>query len=318
MKDVAVLGPLNIDLLMVGEGPPNWEALPSWSGPADMEMTAAGSVGYFVADLAKLGNQVGVVSCLPADSLGNFILDSLRSNHVDVHHVRQVPDTVCAIGAYILLFGSRKRPLAYRMPSHDPWPLSFSDEERAYLLDARALHCGGYLHFESTWHGETIGLFKEAKARGLLTSVDSQFPLHAMAPPWLPGIEDLLPHVDLLLCDEDEARRMTAEDDLDRVASRLMAAGPETVVIKRGAEGSLVYTADRRIEQPAIRLGELVDSIGAGDAYDAAFVMGMLEGWPLERCAAFASVAAGFTVTGVGGSATMPTRKQVEERLQRL
>ncbi len=316
MKDVAVLGPLNIDLLMVGAGPPDWEALSTWAGPADMEMTAAGSVGYFVADLAKLGKQVGVVSCLSADSLGNFILDYLRSSRVDVNRVRQVPDTVCAIGAYILLFGSRKRPLAYRMPSHDPWPLAFSDEEQAYLLDARALHCGGYLHFESTWHGETIALFKEAKARGLFTSVDSQFPLHAMEPPWMPGFEDLLPYVDLLFCDQDEARAITAEDDLDAVAGLLLEAGPGTVVIKRGAEGSVITTADRRIDQPAIKLGELVDSIGAGDAFDAAFLMGILEGWPLERCATFASVAAGFTVTGVGGSATMPTREQVEAHMQ--
>lgn len=318
MKDVAVVGPLNIDLLLVGDGPPSWEAIPTWGGPADIDMTAAGSSGYFAADLAKLGAQVGVISCLPDDALGNFVLDVLRSSGVDVSCVRQVPDAVCGIAAYILLFGNRKRPLAYRMPSHDPWPLTFSDDEKAYLLDARALHCGGYLHFESTWHGETVRLYKEAKARGLFTSVDSQFPLHAMEPPWLPGFEDLLPHVDLLLCDEDEARSIAANDDLDAVAQILLRAGPTVVVIKQGADGSTVYTADGSVHQPAVKLGELVDSIGAGDAYDAAFLIGILEGWSLEKCARFASVVAGFTVTGTGGSQAMPTRQQVEEYLRKL
>jgi len=55
-----------------------------------------------------------------------------------------------------------------------------------------------------------------------------------------------------------------------------------------------------------------VDSIGAGDAFDAAFLLGLLEGWALERTALFAAVTAGFTVGGVGGAAAMPTRAQVE------
>jgi sugar/nucleoside kinase (ribokinase family) len=65
-------------------------------------------------------------------------------------------------------------------------------------------------------------------------------------------------------------------------------------------------------------LGEVVDTIGAGDAYGAAFLLGTLEGWPLERRALFASVAAGFTVIGVGGSQTFPERQRIEERVARL
>jgi 2-dehydro-3-deoxygluconokinase len=61
----------------------------------------------------------------------------------------------------------------------------------------------------------------------------------------------------------------------------------------------------------------LVDSIGAGDAFDAAFLLGLLEGWPLERTARFAAVTAGFTVGGVGGSSAMPTREQVKTYLDR-
>ena len=63
--------------------------------------------------------------------------------------MRLVPDTVGTVVAYVLLFGSRKRPLAYRVGTHDPWPLTFDAADRDYLLDARLLHCGGYLHFDS-------------------------------------------------------------------------------------------------------------------------------------------------------------------------
>lgn len=63
-RDVTVIGPLNIDLLIVGEGPKNWQEIPYWDGPADMEMTAAGSIGYNVSNLAKLGLDVMVSSCV--------------------------------------------------------------------------------------------------------------------------------------------------------------------------------------------------------------------------------------------------------------
>ena len=314
-RDISVIGPLNIDLLIVGEGPSDWTTLPTWDGPADMEMTAAGSVGYNVSDLARLGLDVMVSSCVPDDPLGAFIIDALQRDGVDTHGIRTIPDTLGGIGVYMLLFGSRKRPLTYRLPTHEPWPQSYTETETDDLLDARLLHNGGYLHFKSAWHGVTGELFREAKSRGLTTSMDPQFPLFAMEPPWLPPLEEVLPYVDILFCDETEARHITALETLEDCARKLLDAGPELVVIKQGGEGSTLYKSGWQHHQPAIRSGELVDSIGAGDAYDASFLLGILEGWPLETCALFASVAAGFTVTGVGGSNTFPTRAQIDTRL---
>lgn len=316
-RDVSTIGPLNIDLLIWGAGPPNWESIPSWDGPAEMKLTAAGSVGYTVNNMAKLGIDVLVTSCVPADPLGDFIISVLKSTGVNCEMVQQIPDTLTGIAAYMLLFGNRKRPLAYRMPTHQAWPQSFSPEEKDHFLDARLIHNGGYLHFTTVWHGFTRDLFKEARARGLMTTMDPQFPLFAMASPWMTALEDVLPYIQYLFCDEHEAHMLTKEPDLPRAASILLEAGPETVIIKQGADGSTVHRKDGKHHQEAIRLGELVDSIGAGDTYDAAFILGLLEGWPLEKCALFASIAAGFTVTGVGGTETMPTRAQVEAELVR-
>jgi len=312
MRDVSVIGPLNIDLLMTGDGPANWEAIPTWDGPASMEMTAAGSVGYTVRNLARLGLKAAVSSCVPDDALGAFIIDSLRRDGVDVTPVQTVPGSLGGIGVYMLLFGSRKRPLAYRLPTHPLWPQQLSADMVDDLLNARVLHNGGYLHFKEAWHGLLVDLFRAAKERGLMTTMDPQFPLFAMQPPWMPALRDMLVYVDILLCDEGEAMNITGQADLHDAARVIRDAGPQTVVIKQGAHGSTVYREDWQYHQSAIVLGDLVDSIGAGDAYDAGFILGALEGWPMERCALFASIAAGFTVTGVGGSQTMPTRDRIE------
>ena len=309
--DVSVVGPLNIDLLIVGEGPKDWSSLPTWDGPAQMEMVAAGSVGYLVSDLAKLGLRVRVSSCVPDDALGTFIVDALQRDGVDTRAVRLVPGTVCGIGVYMLLFGSRKRPLIYRLPTHEPWPQHSADLEEAGLLEARLLHNGGYLHFQSAWHGATVSLFRKARQRGLLTSMDSQFPLFTMAPPWMRAMEDILPYVAILFCDETEARHLTAEQDLETCARILLEAGPELVVIKQGAEGATVFGRGWAYHQKAISLGEVVDTIGAGDAFDAGFLYGTLQGWPIEERALFAAIAAGYTVTGVGGSKTFPSCEHI-------
>ncbi len=306
MHDISVVGPLNIDLLIKGEGPPNWETIPTWDGPAQMDMTAAGSVGYTVQNLARLGLSVRVSSCLPDDPLGLFVEDILKRAGIDTGLVERMAGTLGGIGVYMLMFGSRKRPLSYRLPTHPLWPPEFSPGEAEHLLDARMLHQGGYLHFKEAWHGGTRDLFREAKRRGLITALDPQFPLFAMPTPWLHALDDLLPSVDVLFCDDGEARSITGAPDIDAAARILRDAGAQMVIIKQGAEGSTVYQDGWQQHQAAVVLGAVEDTIGAGDAYDAAFLYGTLQGWPLQDRALFASTAAGFTVVGVGGAQTMP------------
>lgn len=317
MRDVSVVGPLNIDLLIKGDGPPDWSAIPTWDGPAQMDMTAAGSVGYTVQDLARLGLAVRVSSCLPDEPLGVFVEDTLRRVGVDTGSIEHRAGTLVGIGVYMLLFGSRKRPLSYRLPTHPLWPTEFAPDEVETLLDARLLHQGGYLHFKDAWHGATRDLFRAAKARGLITTLDPQFPLWAMPAPWLPALADLLPSVDILFCDDGEARNITGAVDIDTAARLLRDAGAQTVIIKQGADGSTVYHAGGQFHQAAVVLGAVEDTIGAGDAYDAGFLYGTLQGWNLEERALFASTAAGFTVIGVGGAQTLPEPALILAEMER-
>ena len=315
-RDVSVVGPLNIDLLITGDGPPDWDSLPTWDGPASMEMTAAGSIGYTVQNLARLGLDVRVSSCLPDDPLGMFIQDVLQRAGVDTGSVQMIPNTLGGIGVYMLLFGSRKRPLIYRLPTHEQWPSQFSADEIDVLLDTRVLHCGGYLHNHDGWHGSTRDLFREARRRGVRTTLDPQFPLFPMQPPWMIGLKDVLPYIDLLFVDETEAQHITGDSDIDTAARTLRDAGAKIVIVKQGADGSTIYLPDSQHHQDAILMGELVDTIGAGDTFDAAVIYGWLHGWPWARSLLFGSIAAGCTVTGVGGTQRMPDPQTVLRELE--
>ena len=92
---------------------------------------------------------------------------------------------------------------------------------------------------------------------------------------------------------------LTGDDDAGAACRRLVARGIPIVALKRGAEGSSVYTASTELDAPPISVTE-VDPTGAGDCYGAAFVVGLLSGWELARVARFANIVGGLAVTRQG------------------
>ncbi len=304
--DVSLLGPLNIDLLIVGEGPQTLSNATEWDGPATVKLTSAGAIGYTAEDLGRMGLAVRVTSILPEDSMGRIVRDVLMQAGVTTDGIKAAPGESTGIGAYVLLFGSRKRPLAYQMPTHQFFPTSFDGTEVEALLDARVLHCGGYLHHEAAWHGQIAEIFGEARHRGIETVLDPQFPLVPMDGPWISAMEDLLPQVQYLLLDENEARSTTGEQQLSRAARRLLEAGTGTVVVKCGADGAYLFTTGAESHQQAWAPGPVQDTIGAGDAFDAGFILGICQGWEAQACLKAGVVVAGYSVTGTGGSEAIP------------
>jgi sugar/nucleoside kinase (ribokinase family) len=296
---------LNIDLLIRGEAPVEIAELTCWAGPSEVSLCAAGSAGYIAQDLARFGLKTSLVSTLADDPFGDALLQILNGAGLDTSHVDRQPGTLSGIGIYMLLFGSRKRPLTYRLPTHLPWPKPFTRKQEKFLLEGhRHLHSAGYLHFPAMWGDEMAHLFRKAKKRGLSTSLDPQFVLFPVPTPWLDPLRGLLEFTDLLFVDEDEARTITLETDLKKVLAVLKELGPQVVVVKQGERGSLLYDHGSTRHLPAVRVPEkeLVDSIGAGDAFDTGMIYAFLRGWSMARAQKFATLSAASTLRGVGGT----------------
>ncbi len=80
-------------------------------------------------------------------------------------------------------------------------------------------------------------------------------------------LDAVLARVDALLVNEEEARQLAREDDLERAAAAIRARGPDVVVVKRGARGAVLFAADRSLSSAAAAPARLVDPTGAGDAF---------------------------------------------------
>jgi sugar/nucleoside kinase (ribokinase family) len=315
--DVVTLGPLNVDLLISGHAPTNLIDLTQWVGPSQVNLTVAGANGYTTLALAKLGLKTGAVATLADDAFGDMIFQAVTRAGVEVSQVRRQPQSLSGIAIYMLLFGSKKRPLTYRLPTHHPWPQCLSQADRDYLLSGRHIHCGGYLHFPEMWNDDLAEVFRLARERGLSTSLDPQSLLYPYAGSWSEPLREALRYTDLLLLDAYEARRITEIDDLPAAAAALKNSGARIVAIKDGAAGTWICMADRTFHQPAIDVpeAEIVETVGAGDTFDAGFIAAYLAGWPIERCAKLAALAAASSMRGSGGVAGLASWEELERAL---
>jgi len=308
--DVLAVGALNVDLIIHGDAPREMEALTQWVGLSKVELCAAGSVGYCAIDLARLGLKVGMFSTVADDLFGRWIIERLEDEGIGASGINLEKGASSGIGIYLLLFGSRKRPLTGRLATNQPWPAKLSQTVEHQLGQARLLHCGGYLHYPEMWGAATENLFKKARQSGLLTSLDSQFPLGEVKKPWLKHFGNLPQYLDIIFTDELESEMITGTKSPEHSAKVLIDSGIKLVVIKQAAEGALLRTKEQMIRQPAFKVEEFTDSIGAGDAFDAGVIYGMLKNWDLKKTACFAAAVAAHTLKGMGGTQTAASLKQ--------
>jgi ribokinase len=308
MAKIAILGPMNVDLIAHGAAPDDKKALLEWVGTSKVSVLAAGAIGYFAGVAHALGHDVSVITTLGDDPLGLVVQDCLKRLRSDLSLVEIQRGKSTAIGIYMLLFGSKKRPLTYQMPTHDLWPLKYTKEQLAAVAGSGWFHHGGYLHFPPAWNGSVLELFKLARKRGIGTSLDPQFPLTDYPVPWVHAVEPLLPLTDILFIDKHEACSLMAMDDHVAAARVLLAKGPRMVVVKLGEDGSILIDGEGVISQPAEKIApdEIVDSIGAGDSFDAGFVDAWIAKKSKRECLSQATHVAALTLKQPGGQLGRP------------
>jgi 5-dehydro-2-deoxygluconokinase len=110
----------------------------------------------------------------------------------------------------------------------------------------------------------------------------------------------------------EECEVAVGESDPDRAAEALLDKGIELAVVKQGPRGVLARTRDERVEVEPFPI-EVVNGLGAGDAFGGALCHGLLAGWPLERIVKFASVAGAIVASRLECSTAMPTDREVEQ-----
>ena len=125
-----------------------------------------------------------------------------------------------------------------------------------------------------------------------------------------------LAHVTVAVGNREECEVAVGETEPQRAADALLERGLELAIVKQGPKGVLAATADERVEVPPFPV-EVVNGLGAGDAFGGALVHGLLAGWDLRRILEFANVAGALVAAKLECSTAMPDQAEVEQALAR-
>jgi sugar/nucleoside kinase (ribokinase family) len=300
--DIAIVGEINLDLILYG--------LPE-DLPTERELLASGftvtlgsSSAILAHNLAALGCRVGFSTKVGDDSFGALALERLRERGVDVSRIAHGATSGVTL---ILPHGVRRHILTYPGTISE---LRFEELDLDYLASARHFHMSSlFLQCELLPH--VPELFRRMKSAGLSTSLDTN---DDPGERW-DGIDEILPHVDILLPNDREAMKLSRTADLESALSRL-AQKVETVVVKTGASGAVAVRGGRRFDAPAVPV-TVIDPVGAGDSFDAGFLYQFLRGADLARCLAYGNLCGAFSTTGCGGTEAFRNAARMEKFLRR-
>jgi sugar/nucleoside kinase (ribokinase family) len=261
---------------------------------ADRMMLTLGSSSAILAhNLSALGSRVGFQSRIGHDPLGVISLQRLSESGVDVSRVRRVEGKSTTGLTVILHHDAWRNILTYAGTISE---LAWEDLDLDYLADARHFHLSSY-YMQRALLPRVSELFQLLKSRGLTISLDTNDDPDDR---WEGGLQEVLRHVDVFLPNEREACKAAGTDDVEAAIQKLSQMVP-LVVVKRGRNGALAQRGTERFVSPA-RTVKTVDTIGAGDSFDAGFLHEFIRGADLETCLASGNLVGALSTTRPGGT----------------
>ncbi|CAM5438069.1 sugar kinase [Streptomyces coeruleorubidus] len=277
-------------------------------------LSVAGAESNVAIGLARLGHRVRWAGRVGADELGALVLRTLRAEDIDTGHA--VTDGTGRPTGLLLTeprLGTLTRVSYYRAGSAGS-AVSPADVLPALSPGTRVLHLTGItpalgpsaaeaaLTAAATAHESGITVCLDVNYRSRLWSADQA----------RTALRPMLAHVDLLIASEDElplVLERPAADEPEAVDG-IVSAGVREVVVKRGARGATSFTADGASDCAA-RQVDAVDLVGAGDAFVAGYLSGLLDGADIPARLHRAVTTAAFAVATRGDWEGLPTRDEL-------
>lgn len=275
----------------------------------------AGAESNLAIGLCRLGCHAGWFGRVGDDPLGLGVLDALRGEGVDVS--RAVVDDAGSTGVLVRdTHGERRIDVVYARLGSAGSRLSPADLDAGYLTSARVLHVTGITPaLSETAREATAEAVRIAADAGVAVCFDPNL-RRRLWPDMAEARRALLPLLErarIVLIGHAEATVLTGQQGADAAGQWLADHGAETVAVKLGADGALGISEGRRYHGTALPVRPL-DPIGAGDAFDAAFLCAWLRGADLRECIDEGNLAAGLSIQVSGDIEGLPYRRELDER----
>jgi sugar/nucleoside kinase (ribokinase family) len=259
----------------------------------------SGAPAIFADQAARLGQKVGFIGAVGDDDFGTCQLNRFLADGVDTTYCPRIADRATGV-AFVTYFADGNRRFLYHIAHAAAGQMPDADAE--YLGQARFLHiCGSSLSVSERMRQSCYRAAEIVAQAGGRISFDPN-----LRPELLGGEEALrricrpvLERAHVVLPSGAEAELLTGVRGAAEACRTMLERGPKAVGLKRGARGCTIFTKGQEVEVPAFPV-EAVDPTGAGDCFDAGFVVGLLEGLSLEQVGRLANACGALGATKKG------------------
>jgi sugar/nucleoside kinase (ribokinase family) len=273
-----------------------------------MPSKAGGCAANVAIDLAKQGIAAEVCGCVGTDASAEVLLQTLHAAGVGCKEIARL-DSLPTSKTVILLVEGEDRRYIHVFGANAGF--NVGRIRRDWLDGLKVFYLGGLFALPAVHTDELAELLEYCRRRDIVTVVDVVVPDGCPAADALPA---LLPYVDYFLPNDDESRRLTGLSDVERQIEAFLALGARTVIVTQGREGSIAARGHERWRAGAFEAACL-DPSGAGDAFAAGVVTGIVRDWEVPQTLRYAAALGASATTAIGTTDGVLTAEQARQFL---
>ena len=274
--------------------------------------SAGGAVANTVVAASRLGLRTGFLGCVGDDEFGTFIINDFEREGVDVSHLKKVKGRATGIAFYSIDEKGERHYVFYRFPGYSDPEFMFmpEDVDNEHVAQSKMLHLSEAMLRQIKTRETAFKLLRASKENGATISYDPNVreTLWNSKEEFFDTQRKVLNLVDIFISTLQEAKLILGQQIGEETVKTILSSGPSTIIL-RGKSHYQVYTPHQNMMIPVIRV-EAVDTSGAGDAFDAGFLTGIIKNMPLNKAVMLGSAVAALKVMKVGTRAGLPSMEE--------
>jgi sugar/nucleoside kinase (ribokinase family) len=260
-----------------------------------MELHYGGCAAHTGGALARLGVETALIGKVGDDGFGDFMVRAMDKEGIDTTGIVR-SQTASTSATMVMVDSGGERSFIHYLGANAEFALE--DVNTALVKESRLLHVGGTFLMPAFDGQGTVSILRQAREAGAITSLDTAWDFSGR---WLSVLDPCLEHLDYFVPSMDEARMVSGQHSPRDVAGFLIDHGVGTVALKMGEDGCYVRNRLDELTVPAYPVSP-VDATGAGDAFAAGFLTGVVRNWDLETTARFACAVGAMSVAAIGAT----------------
>jgi len=294
--DILVIGSLNADLVVRA---PHFPQPGETISGEDLRIIPGGKGANQAVAAARQGADVAMLGRVGKDSFGAFLLDNLKSNSVDLTHVRA--DDSATGTAIIVVDADGQNSIVLSAGANGK--VSPADVDSASSLNPNLILLQLEIPIPTVLHAARVA--RQNGIRVILNPAPAQ-----------PLPDELISLVDFVIPNETELNLLTGVPVTDtasaeQAARTLLARGAKNVIVTLGSKGALVVSANQSMLVSAFNV-DVVDTTAAGDAFIGGFASALLREVEIEEAVKYANACGALAATKFGAQPSLPTKEEVE------